>query len=233
MRAITIVILAVGAVAIAARPTYAEVIFFNNPDPGEPGHFAWRSDADPSDPSIWLDITRSSTDQEGLATPSSVGQRVVSFAGKNEFVTVSQTFGGASVAFEFYPHGLLTKSLPDGTVVDDQLAFHSSVAHWAEVGPPFLFFSSFDEGVRGYVGVRFTDIDGDHYGWIDVVREGLDLNAFAWAYETEPGVPITIIPAPGTLLALVVGAAVTRRRRRRAVTGVPVPHLPNVVGRAS
>jgi hypothetical protein len=66
------------------------------------------------------------------------------------------------------------------------------------------------------MGVRFNDVDGYHYGWISVVRNGLDLDAFAWGYETEPGVPIIAgIPAPGTLAALAFGAVVTRRARKR------------------
>jgi hypothetical protein len=70
------------------------------------------------------------------------------------------------------------------------------------------------------MGVRFIDMDGYHYGWISVVRHGndflqLDFDAFAWGYETEPGVPIIAgIPAPGTLAALAFGAVVTRRKRK-------------------
>ena len=68
------------------------------------------------------------------------------------------------------------------------------------------------------MAVRFSDIDGDHYGWISVVRPGIfwSFNAFAWGYETDPGVPIRAgIPAPGTLAALAFGAVVTRRGRKR------------------
>jgi hypothetical protein len=44
----------------------------------------------------------------------------------------------------------------------------------------------------------------------------VSFSAFAWAYETEPGVPIVAgILAPGTLAALAFGAVVTRRGRKR------------------
>lgn len=45
-----------------------------------------------------------------------------------------------------------------------------------------------------YVGVRFDSGTGIQYGWIGVVRNstsGLAFDAFAWGYETTPGVPIT------------------------------------------
>ena len=76
------------------------------------------------------------------------------------------------------------------------------------------------EGQVTYLGVSFDPGDGVHYGWIGVVRTGQEVDAFAWGYETDPGVPIAAgVPEPGTLALLAFGAAglaVTRRRRGSA-----------------
>ncbi|KKK52571.1 hypothetical protein LCGC14_3103570, partial [marine sediment metagenome] len=54
-------------------------------------------------------------------------------------------------------------------------------------------FSLLPEGEETYLAVQFideSDVDW-HAGWIGVVRTaGGDIDAFAWGYETEPGVPI-------------------------------------------
>lgn len=44
----------------------------------------------------------------------------------------------------------------------------------------------------------------------------VELDAFAWGYETDPDVPIAAgIPEPGTLAALALGAAAALAGRRR------------------
>ena len=50
--------------------------------------------------------------------------------------------------------------------------------------------SNIPEGVAKYIGIRFDQGAGYQYGWIGVVRTGHELEAFAWGYETDPGVPI-------------------------------------------
>lgn len=77
----------------------------------------------------------------------------------------------------------------------------------------------FEAGVPGFLGVRFDLGDGWRYGYIGVLRTSdLEFEAFAWGYETEVGVPVRIIPAPGaaSLLGLCGLAAARRRRRRHA-----------------
>ena len=60
-----------------------------------------------------------------------------------------------------------------------------------------------------YLGARLKLPAQWHYGWIGVTRGGyygLELEAFAWGYETDPGVPIAAgIPEPGTLGMLALG----------------------------
>jgi hypothetical protein len=210
-------LLAAAAAIAAGTQAYAEVIIFINPPEGEPGHFDWLMSPDEFDPAIWLDITRPSTDQGGLVGPSSIGQVYVT----NSLFRWSQTSGGASVFALFWD---FTPFWP-GTVYTFSLSFESAAAHWREAtSPPGGFGSDFGYyfpyyGDK-YVGVRFSDVDGFHYGWVGVRGAGVGgwwrFQAFAWGYQTEPGVPITAgIPAPGTLAALAFGAVVTRRGRKR------------------
>jgi hypothetical protein len=179
------------ATAIAAgTQAYAEVITFINPAKGEPGHFAWsRSFSGGMNPEDWLDITRPSTDQTELVGPMSVGQSV-SFDDTGEFFNV--TYSGASVVTgDIGQFSGFTVSLASGTEIDGSFTYASESIH---VWDSFFYnevFSYFAVGSAGYMGVQFSDVDGDHYGWIGVVRHfPLDFEAFAWGYETEPGVAI-------------------------------------------
>ena len=131
---------------------------------------------------------------------------------------INSTSSGASVATgDIGPFSGFTVSLASGTEIDGSFTYASESIH---VWDSFFYnevFSYFAVGSAGYMGVQFSDVDGDHYGWIGVVRHfPLDFEAFAWGYETEPGVAIIAgIPAPGTLATLAFGAAVTRRSRKR------------------
>lgn len=90
------------------------------------------------------------------------------------------------------------------------LAYDAYGSHaWGD--PPFTL-SPFPEGERRFVGVRTPT---GNYAWIEVERTGLSLRAFAWAYETEPGVPILAgqVPAPGTAVMLAMTLATGLRRR--------------------
>jgi hypothetical protein len=119
------------------------------------------------------------------------------------------------VATDGYTQALLAGATVDGQLLFSTYSIHLYFSQGGDEGGNELS-SNFPSGVARYMGVRFNDVDGYHYGWISVVRNGLDLDAFAWGYETEPGVPIIAgIPAPGTLAALAFGAVVTRRARKR------------------
>jgi hypothetical protein len=210
------------AVALAAgTQAYGEVVIYINPDPGEPGHFDWDlidGSSFPGTPAQWLDITLPSTDQSGGYGPSSVGQLHDTYNDGYYLVQQNFTLYGAEVYWlhsgYVYPFRR-TKAFSAGELIFDPggygAGFDGSGAVHVQDGGSF-----FPKGVMRYMGVRLSDIDGYHYGWIGVVRQGMDFDAFAWGYETEPGVPIVAgIPAPGTLAALAFGAVVTRRGRKR------------------
>jgi hypothetical protein len=207
-------LLAAAAAIAAGTQAYGEVVIFINPAEGEPGHFDWDWAGLPGTTvdQIWLDITRSSTDQGGGTGPTSVGQLFGSLFGYIRNLTND----GAEVARGYS----LTWAFSAGELIDSSAYYWSDLAYHVS----FPGGSAFPNGVARYMGVRFSDIDGYHYGWIGVVPDfdfsnpfnpKLDFDAFAWGYETEPGVPIIAgIPAPGTLAALAFGAVVTRRKRK-------------------
>ena len=81
-------------------------------------------------------------------------------------------------------------------------------------------YTNLPEGVEPYLGIRFDLGGGYQHSWLGVVHTGPELDAFAWGYETEVGVPIPAgVPEPGTLAALAVGAAALLGRRRRCADG--------------
>jgi hypothetical protein len=213
-------LLAAAAAIAAGTQAYGEVVIFINPEAGEPGHFDWTFGPDegpPGTPAQWLDITLPSTDQGGGVGPSSVGQLHSFIGGYGGTRQRNYTSSGASVAAS--PH--FTLGLDAAAVVDGSWSFSNYAVHIyhskpTAYGVPNYTITHFPSSVASYMGVRFNDVDGYHYGWISVARNFLDFDAFAWGYETEPGVPIIAgIPAPGTLAALAFGAAVTRRGRKR------------------
>lgn len=73
-----------------------------------------------------------------------------------------------------------------------------------------------------YVGIEFFDANNQtHYGWLLVRYDQPPGTYFGTielmeaAYETDPGVPITIVPEPGGIAILgvfAIGAAIHRRR---------------------
>jgi hypothetical protein len=213
-------LLAAAAAIATGTQAYGEVVIFINPPEGEPGHFDWALDSDSNlNSNSWLDITRPSTDQGGLVGQSSVGQLLHS-GGSYFPYSFNYTFSGAAVISTtdtpYIPFMGTTVAVDLGDEINGGALFSRYSEH-----ARFQFgadFSDFPLYMVKYMGVRFNDVDGYHYGWISVMAHGFfvrEFRAFAWGYETEPGVPIIAgIPAPGTLAALAFGAVVTRRKRK-------------------
>ncbi len=187
-----------GAAALAAAAAlaggtvaYAEVVRFDNPPHGDPGHFEWIS-LDPF-PGVGLDPTLDAASQTGgnlgpgefhqYIYPGSPYTTMGTGGTPSGEVLVGDT-GGA------FPDGSLLFSLNSG----DSIPTGPEGVSWKDFG--YVYYpagpgSLLPEGLQTYVGIRFPIGGNTHYGWIGVVRQNTyELETFAWGYETEPGVPI-------------------------------------------
>lgn len=102
--------------------------------------------------------------------------------------------------------------------------YHVLMEGWF-LPPPSEFYKD-----EAYIGLEF-EIDGlTHYGWLSTEREPGDHpwatrpashRITGFAYETEPGVPITAgaIPEPSVLLLVLSASAAMLVRRQRAASG--------------
>jgi len=203
--------LATAAIALSvtaglAASAKAAISHFVNPEPGQPGHYAWQLDM--LGPPSWLDVTLSAQEQTNTPSTSSVAQLAGSFGNLHHHIPGSPGL----LALVLGHTGLIpftaAISFGDPVQADDMWAFLASTAH---IGGGDLTY--FPEGELRYIGV--LTMDGRH-GWIEVVRQGMTLNAHSWAYQTEPGVAIYAgqIPAPGALWTLTIGVFARRRRSR-------------------
>jgi MYXO-CTERM domain-containing protein len=191
--------------------TMAGIVHFINPDPGQEGHFNWNLQ-DPDGPITfeqWLDITKPSTDQFELRNGNSVGQLFDDNGGD----WVNSTSNGAEVARvldRFDTRAFDLNEVIDETALYNHLAFHV-------YSDGFGIQSDFPQGELRYIGVR---TEAGNYGWIAVIRDIRSLRALAWAYETEPGVPINAgqVPAVGGVALFGLAGLAARRRRREGST---------------
>jgi MYXO-CTERM domain-containing protein len=189
----------------------AGIVHFINPDPGQEGHFNWNLQ-DPDGPITfeqWLDITRPSTDQFELRNGNSVGQ----FFDENGGDWRNYTSDGAEVAR--IPGFFTTRAFLSDESIDDDAMFNHVAFHVASTGEGIE--SDFPQGELRYIGVLTTS---GNYGWIAVIRDIRSLRALAWAYETEPGVPINAgqVPAVGGVALFGLAGLAARRRRREGVS---------------
>ncbi len=206
-------LLACATVFSLGAGAFAEVVHFTNPAPGQPGHYDWRLERT-SGWESWLDITAPSTAQSSQASPGGVAQMY--FFEPDSDPPSNRTAGGAAVNRTFFASWgvFATTAYSSGDLIGfSDFGFSNFATHAVEVEPASIL-TTFPEGARRYMGVK---TGGGNYGWIEVERTGIGFAAFAWAYETQPGVPILAgqIPAPGAaaLLALAAAGAVRRRNR--------------------
>lgn len=200
--------LAAGAVIAAGTQAYASPVRFDNP-PGT-GHFSWTNVAGQD----VLDHMAGPAGQPGAAGAPATFQRLNSWRGS--LVQGGTPFDNLQVSnlggYQFLDGVASGEMIPipgqawsGGGIA---YATNDGVYHYAGTRTLLL------EGEPMYLGTRFDLGSGYHYGWVGVVRTGLELDAFAWGYETAPGVPIPAgAPEPGTLALLAFGAAALLRRR--------------------
>lgn len=199
------------AVVCAPHDARAEIVHFTNPAPGQPGHYAWYGFME----FIYLDIMFSAEEQTNQPSGSSVVQVVIGYPtggiwgllGFFDGLSDSAMIAGVHVPPYDDPF-VLPLQHGDSLIGLDFLDWGIYAA-----GYPPNSVSSFPEGALRYVGVLTRD--GRH-GWIAVERTGLNFNAAAWAYQTQPGEPIIAgqIPSPGAAALLTLSSFVCARRRR-------------------
>ena len=207
------------ATLAAGTHAYGDIIYFENDS-----NFSWGFNT--------LDITKPSNQQDSaIGTPTALYMGYFSDSyggygyGSFDYATTYLAGGGA----ELWSDGFADRyaaPLSDGTMIGPGLAdgqfSDSSIIEfsWYSCDQYYNCDSGergiLPDGVRTYLGVRFDAGIGNQYGWIVVERQGVFLEVFGWAYETEAGVAIPAghIPAPGTLAALAFGAAAGSRGRR-------------------
>lgn len=209
---VTAVLWAVCASGVAR----AEIVHFINPAPGQPGHYGWHF-GDLWSPQ-YLDITLAPDAQPNTAGANAVAQNRVAF----DFGDIIDDAGivsghqawGTPLAEVLVVPSLYTAALTYGHIVGAgaEVSWSDRSRHMSVLGL-FSLTSQFPTGQRRYIGVR---IQGDRLGWIEVSRDALSLTAHAWAYQTQPGVPITAgqVPAPGAAAVLALSSLTCVRRRR-------------------
>lgn len=191
--------LAAAAAIAAGTSAYAAPIRFDNP--AGAGHFDW---AEAPGLRNALDMVLPAESQPGgdLGPQSSILQVISNYG----YSYVGR--GGAAGVETDGAYYLLGHA--SGTLIP-------SGSPWLNYGYNVGYYGGtfIAEGTPTYLGVRFDLGSGYQYGWIGVERSGTALDAFAWGYETEPGVGIPAgAPEPGTLALLAMGAVGVLRRRR-------------------
>ncbi len=219
-RSVALVLGTIVVLAAAATHVYAAPIRFDNP-PGD-GHYEWGAIPEVGDEVI-LSILDGPAEQTAVVGDSGAYRQR-----NRTYGTDVRRAGptGEGVQFVFSPASSVKlligvdagDAIPTGSPDD----FTSSAYTYRLDAAPGDPHTMLPEGEETYVGVRFFDLGGGtdyQYGWIGVVRTGMFLDAFAWGYETEPGVSIAAgAPEPGTLAVLVLGGmALAGCRRRRPV----------------
>jgi len=213
----------VGAALGLSSAASAAIISFENP-PG-PGHFDWNASAGHD----FLNLVADAASQPGVSGAVGTFRRrdipgppaAWNIAGATTTSRIETIVRNVPGAVSFL--SALDFGTPIPTPIGPDVGGFGAGGNYFYNSDPGFSQTEFPEGAVKYLGVR-VDLDaggplGFQYGWIGVVRTGTEVDAFAWAYETEVGVPIAAgaVPEPASLsLLLIGGVALLRRRRSRA-----------------
>ena len=181
----------------------AEVITFENPAPGEPGHFEWTAVAGQE----FLTILAGPEGQPGTALEEGTfwrrdqvgGTTIRGWSGQVEQARFSDPAG--HILLFVVDAGDI---IPSPVIPEQNDGFFNAGFIFAVNIDPGWPSTQIPEGKEVFLGVSFDLGNGTQYGWIGLVRTGTEVDAFAWGYETEPGVPIEAgagldTPCPGDL----------------------------------
>ncbi len=169
--------LAAAAAIAGGTQAYAAPVRFDNP-PG-PEHFVWGPSGNE-----FLEITSDASAQSGSAVAPGVF-RQWERSGYGSLVNSAAPDGmDATLDVFFYLLNPIAQgaTIPTGAPMAD--------GTFIVVTYPGYEGTLLPEGVETYLGARFDVGAGLQYGWVGVVRSGLELEAFAWGYESDAGVPI-------------------------------------------
>ena len=182
--------LAAAAAIAAGTQAYAAPVRFDNPAHGESGHFHWVEAGFAEFP--WaghggLEVTAPAASQPGsFYSLSTIDQDMLDAPRTN----LEMRYGFTPYGGGLQGNGWAVVGLTSGTEIPTAgLSFKKRLNGY------YPGYAYTPEGVATYIGLRFGDqwcgyYGSCQYGWIGVVRTGSELEAFAWGYETDVGVPV-------------------------------------------
>lgn len=172
---------AAGAIA-GGTHAYAAPVRFDNPPHGQAGHFHWSPVGEVNNK--WLGLTIPAGSQPAPSSDPTALRQVNN-------ITRSDVRGDAVGGFQVQvdaAYSFFAEGVASGVTIPSGLP-------WGQAG--YIYYTGYGsglaDGVSTYLGVRFGGQNcapNCYYGWVGVVRTGTELEAFAWGYETLPGVAI-------------------------------------------
>jgi PEP-CTERM motif len=149
-----------------------------------------------------------------------------SYAGSSVFVQAAHVFGlsagdGAAANFS----GASQFAYGDPIFTSRVFKLSTRIAHRQIASSINTYFSSANwfVGDTGFLGLKFTDGTGTHYGWAELMVNDKDLlTLLRFGYETNPdqlidaGQTMEPIPEPSTIALVALGGIAAAHRRKKS-----------------